>query len=233
MQLIDAGTSYIKIQDDKEQSVINISKISTNEFKNIGLITGHNAKLFNVPENKVVNELIALSAGAKKLIGKTDFVIVDIGSRDVKLIEYSHGQFSRCDWNTSCGAMIGFTIELMMKYFDKGNTKLPDTNKIYDVTCGLLGITKFFDSIGDRNNIDEALSALIAGFARFVWQFAGKPKKLYLSGGLTEHQAFIMHIQKFSTELFPLGRFVLLNGLEEIFNSRSDNERNSDSITGY
>jgi activator of 2-hydroxyglutaryl-CoA dehydratase len=233
MYLIDAGTSYIKIADEGNYSIIKISDAGKSVFDNIGLVTGHNCGLFSTESTKSVNELVALTRGAKKIIGTPDFLIIDIGSRDVKLIEYKNGNFDRCDWNTNCGAMIGFTIELMMKYFNKEGTDLPDTDKIFDVTCGLLGITKFFDSIADKNRIDEAMSALIAGLARFVWQFAGKPQKLYLSGGLTEHKCFIMHMNKLVQKLYPLGRFVLLKGLEELFMERRNNERTIDSIAGH
>ena len=92
-----------------------------------------------------INELVALAEGAKSLCKETDLTILDIGSRDMKLVTFKSGRFDKCDWNTSCGAMVGFTIELIMKYFNKTPADLRVTDRHFDITCGLLGITKFFD----------------------------------------------------------------------------------------
>jgi len=212
--LIDAGTSYIKAWDSKTEATNVYPIIDLNKNLNLkpDYITGHNSKLF---ENTCcVNELVALAEGAKSLAGGKSFTVLDIGARDMKLVTFTDGNFERCDWNTSCGAMVGFTIELIMKYFNKAPQDLKETDAAFDITCGLLGITKFFDSISKSTSIEDGISSLIKGLAKFSWQFAGSPKSLYLSGGLSENPMFVYYLKKLSPDLIPLGRFVLIEGLK-------------------
>ncbi|MEI6092562.1 MAG: ATPase [bacterium] len=230
MLLVDAGTSYIKIFDtEKDQlKILSLAELKANDQLKADYATGHNANLFT--EATFVNELVALAKGAKSIVSDKDFTILDIGSRDMKLVKFHNGEFEKCDWNTSCGAMIGFTMELIMKYFNKDPDKICDTEMSFDITCGLLGITKFFDNISKTTSIDEGLSALINGLAKFTWQFAGKPEKLYLSGGLSENKIFISHMQKLVKELKSLGRTVLIEGLK---NPELKNERTINSTSSY
>lgn len=216
MLLVDAGTSYIKILDTStnELKIFSLADFKEHSQLKADYATGHNANLFT--QAKFINELVALAKGAKVIIKEQNFIILDIGSRDMKLVRFHDGEFEKCDWNTSCGAMIGFTIELIMKYFNKDPEKICDTEMSFDITCGLLGITKFFDNISKTTSIDEGVSALINGLAKFTWQFAGKPEKLYLSGGLSDNKIFLSHMRKLVKELIPLGRTVLIEGLKDI-----------------
>lgn len=213
MLLIDAGTSYIKTIDAGTGLTQIIPAKERDLYTRLepSMSTGHNASIFK--KAKKVSELVALTEGIRSICSEQDFTVLDIGSRDMKLVSFSKGSFERCDWNTSCGAMIGFTIELMMKYFSKGADELPETNKSLDITCGLLGITKFFDSISKDESIEENLSALINGMSSYAWHFAGKPKSLYLSGGLSQNRIFLYHMSKLVPDLRPTGRFTLLEGL--------------------
>ena len=214
MLLVDAGTSYIKIldSDSGEFKILSLAEFKDHPVIKANYVTGHNSNLFS--DAIFVNELVALAKGAKRIIPEKDFTILDIGSRDMKLVKFSEGEFEKCDWNTSCGAMIGFTMELIMKYFNKAPEDIKDTDMCFDITCGLLGITKFFDNISKTTTIEEGLSALINGLSKFTWQFAGKPQKLYLSGGLSENKIFLNHLQKLVPDLKSLGRTVLIEGLK-------------------
>ncbi|MCX6113565.1 MAG: ATPase [Proteobacteria bacterium] len=234
MLLADAGTSYIKIldSDSGKLKILSLAEFKDHPVLKANYVTGHNSNLFT--EAIFVNELVALARGAKVIIPEKDFTILDIGSRDMKLVKFSDDEFEKCDWNTSCGAMIGFTMELLMKYFNKKPEDIKDTNISFDITCGLLGITKFFDNISKTTSIEEGLSALINGLSKFTWQFAGKPQKLYLSGGISENKVFLNHLQKLVPNLKSLGRTVLIEGLRDIDKKSSGvkNERTFDSVTG-
>lgn len=223
MLLIDAGTSYIKIFNTVTGSIDILPLSKTGEFSHLKpqIVTGHNSGLF--PNAKNVNELVALAKGASSILDKDTFTIIDIGSRDMKLVSFVDKNFDTCEWNTSCGAMIGFTIELMCKYFAKNPKELIDTNKQFDITCGLLGITKFFDNISRETSIEEGLSALINGLAKFAWQFAGEPSEIYLSGGLSENPIFVQGLKKLCPELKPLGRTVLIEGLKLFAQEKGEN----------
>ncbi|MFH1223657.1 MAG: ATPase [Pseudomonadota bacterium] len=218
MLLVDAGTSYIKTLDTVTGVVkmYPITEFNKNKIERPDHVTGHNAGLFS--GTNYVNELVALAEGTKNLVGEKSFTVLDVGSRDMKLVSFASGKFEKCDWNTTCGAMVGFTIELIMKYFNKTPQELRETEVTFDITCGLLGITKFFDSISKDISVEDGISSLIKGMARFSWQFAGSPRSLYLSGGLSDNPLFVSYLKKLSPELIPLGRLVLIEGLKRSAN---------------
>jgi activator of 2-hydroxyglutaryl-CoA dehydratase len=221
--LVDAGTSYIKIFNTKinKVKIIPVSEIKNCKITKADYATGHNANFFYTSKN--VNELIALAKGSEKIINKPNFTVLDIGSRDMKTVQYKKKEFDKCDWNTSCGAMIGFTIDLITKYFKMDPNKLKTNDKAFDITCGLLGITKFFDSISKENTIEEGISSLIHGMAKFSWIFAGKPKELYLSGGLCDNKLFVEYMKKYIKKINPIGRYVLIEGLKNLANHQHEN----------
>jgi activator of 2-hydroxyglutaryl-CoA dehydratase len=236
--LIDAGTSYFKIYNIKTKKYAIHSILEANKIKNkeVVLATGHNKHIFK--NAKKINELVCLSKGLDININNfnnfiknknnnnnknnninnnnnNNFIIIDVGSRDIKLLEYTNNKFIKCDWNSTCGAMIGFTVELMCKYFKVDINQLKKTDKILDITCGLLGITNFFDLISKNNkNINEAISALIKGMAKYTYNFSNNKGVFYLSGGLCENTLFIEYLKEYNKNIKPLGRFILLEGLK-------------------
>lgn len=215
MLLVDAGTSYFKILDTKTNSYKVLSVIESKQINKNDVIysTGHNKNVFT--NSTKINELVALSKGVFSLINEDDYTIVDVGSRDIKLLEFKNKKFSKCNWNSTCGAMVGFTLELMHKYFDIKHEDLEIVETHIDITCGLLGITKFFDHISkDSSNIKSALSSLIFGMAKYTWLFSEKKEKIYLSGGLSTNELFIKYLNKLGSEVVPLGRYILLKGLK-------------------
>jgi len=59
---------------------------------------------------------------------------------------------------------------------------------------------------------EEAVAKFVKGIAVNAYNFAKRPEKLYLSGGLCDNPLFV---GSFPCDIVPLGRFVLLAGLKE------------------
>lgn len=212
MILADFGTSYSKFLDLDQpdpQPYIKATKDLARNFK-VDIATGHNGKRFST---SYVNELIALARGGEALIEEDRYLLLDCGSRDIKYIHYQDGKMQDMGWNTECGASMGFTIELLENYYNLDFNKLPTPDKTFSVTCGVLGISNIFDAITSGVNEAEAVSSFVKGIAINAYRFAGSPAKIYLSGGLCDNRLFM---DSMPCEVVPLGRFVLLAGLEKI-----------------
>ncbi len=82
------------------------------------------------------------------------------------------------------------------------------------VTCGIFGIERIFDAIVRGARPEEAVARFVHGVAYNVFNFAQRPDKLYLSGGLCLNDCFVRSLRTY-TEVVALGRFVLLEGLKE------------------
>lgn len=209
MILADFGTSYSKFLDLGEsapQPRIRPTKELARDLR-VDLATGHNGKRFSA---RYVNELVALARGAEALITEKSYLVLDCGSRDIKYIRYQDGKLLDMGWNAECGASMGFTIELLERYYNLDFRQLAVPEKTFSVTCGVLGISDIFDAITSGAGEAEAVARFVKGIAVNAHRFAGSPEKLYLSGGLCDNPLFV---KSFPCQVEPLGRFVLLNGL--------------------
>ncbi|MDY7031453.1 MAG: ATPase [Thermodesulfobacteriota bacterium] len=204
----DFGSTWSKILD-KSVKITRTKEISRDIIADIAC--GHNAK----KRSRIcVNELIALSEGGLRLISEKDFILVDVGSRDIKYVVYKDDRFLQTGWNQECGASQGFAIELLEMYygFDCNDLKPPEDGS--PVTCGLIGISKIFDEIIKTGDERKAVARFVKGIAMNVYYFTGKPRKIYLSGGLCGNRLFI---ESLPCETIPLGRLVLIEGLKSIY----------------
>ncbi len=210
--LMDCGTSYTKIYDlDLKKHDIIPTKDIKQYLKTATIIsaTGHNARRFT---KKNTNELIALAKGAEKYLSGNHETILDCGSRDIKYVTVDKEKGITIDWNTECGAFCGQIVELLTNFFQFDTDQIPPAEKPIPLTCGILGMTRMFDLISEDVSPEKAFARFIKGLANNIYQFVGKPKKIYLSGGLCENKLFLKSFT--NTEVIPLGRFVLLDGLK-------------------
>jgi activator of 2-hydroxyglutaryl-CoA dehydratase len=209
MMLGDFGTSYCKFLDltDPGTKPYLIETKDLDQSLRVGWATGHNGKRFG---DRVINELTALGRGGTSLIEEDHFVLLDCGSRDIKFIEFKNGRLQDMGWNAECGASMGFTIELLEKYYDLEYAALEVPKQTFSVTCGVLGMSHIFDAVVSGVPVAEAVAMFVKGIAINAYRFANSPAKLYLSGGLCDNPLFV---QSIPCEVVPLGRFVLLQGL--------------------
>ncbi len=214
--LIDSGTSYSKIYYcDTQKYEIIPTKIIREKVNSLEIIaaTGHNAKRLS---GNNINELLALAKGCENIFksGKTA-TVVDCGSRDIKYIKFDSDKNLSIDWNTECGAFCGQIVELMVNHFQFDINKLVPAQTPIPLTCGILGMTRMFDLVCDGTDAENAFSMFIKGLADNIYRFVGKPNKIYLSGGFCDNPLFLNSFN--DTEIAPLGRFVLIEGLKKSF----------------
>lgn len=210
MILADFGTTWCKFLDlarPQEAPTIIAARDLAADTR-VDIATGHNGQRF---ADRYINELIALARGGETMIDADAYVLLDCGSRDIKFIRYGNGLVEDMGWNTECGASMGFTIELLEKYYALDYREMPPPERTFSVTCGVLGMSHIFDAVIAGTPVAEAVASFIKGIAINAYRFAGSPAKIYLSGGLCDNPVFV---KSFPCEVIPLGRFVLLEGLK-------------------
>ena len=208
MLLADFGTSYCKILTTGADSLPRI--VATRDLDRsfcADLATGHNAARRS---RRSINELTALARGGGQLVGLSDFVLLDCGSRDIKFVRFAGGEVVDMGWNAECGASMGFTIELLSAYYGLDYASLEVPRSGFSITCGVLGMSQIFDAVVSGVSEAEAVARFVRGIALNAYRFANEPEKLYLSGGLCDNPLFVA---SFPCRVHPLGRFVLLEGL--------------------
>jgi len=209
MLLVDFGTSYAKLLDTVEGAPRLIATKDTHGLA-ADLATGHNGQR---RAGRYINELTALARGGGELIDEDSYTLLDCGSRDIKFVRFADGRLQDMGWNSECGASMGFTIELLARYYRLDYRAMAVPRQTFAVTCGVLGMSHIFDAVVDGVSEAEAVARFVKGIALNAFAFAGRPEKLYLSGGLCDNPLFV---NSFPATIVPLGRFVLLEGLRAI-----------------
>jgi activator of 2-hydroxyglutaryl-CoA dehydratase len=219
MLLADFGTSYCKFLDLATNTLKLLPSRELTKAIRVDVATGHNGKRY---ADHYVNELTALAKGGEALITGGRFTLLDCGSRDIKYVRYDEGKVKDMGWNAECGASMGFTIELLERYYalDFSALEVPSTS--FSVTCGVLGMSHIFDAVVDGENEATAVACFVKGIALNAFNFSGKPDILYLSGGLCDNPLFV---GSFPCQIVPLGRFVLLEGLRAITQSSKKHQQ--------
>lgn len=227
--VLDAGTTWSKIVEVASSSlmqkynqylvksengykyyVMPSAMLKDIDFK-FDKATGHMSLSMLNNKKDYENEVIALVQGFRKRI-EEDAIILDMGSRDSKWAQFKNGAFKDLDWNSSCSSSTGATIEMLLKFYNVDAKKLQVSDEKYVITCGIFGLEKIMDDIAKGSNPESAISKFIHGIAFNAWNFAKKPKKIYLSGGFCENKCFVESLKKYC-EVVPLGRFLLCEGL--------------------
>lgn len=212
--LADFGTSWTKLLDTRS-GVRSILKSKDLEGIKVDLATGHNTRGM---AGRAVNELIALGAGALELVSEPDFTVLDIGSRDVKYLRVTERRVDEMNWSVKCGAMTGFTLELILDYFAVDPEAVEPGERALGITCGVLGMEQLFETIASGGSAERAVAEFTRGLALNAWQFINRPSRFYLSGGMCDNPLFLRSFPE-GVEALPLGRFVLVEGLrKEYFN---------------
>lgn len=209
--IADCGSSWSKIKDLSDGKVIILptEQVLRERDLQFEVATGH---LGRDRALRYENELIALAQGSLKLVPEDDFTVVDIGSRDTKFVRFHGRKVRKLDWNQACGATTGFTLELLGNYYSIDFGRLPASEEKIPVTCGVFAMEKIFDSIIHGESTERALAAFVHGIAFNAYNFAQRPDRLYVSGGLCANRCFLDSLTRYC-EVVPLGRNVLLEGL--------------------
>lgn len=210
MLLGDFGTTWTKFLDTQtgERSVVQTRTLLA---ARVDVGTGHNARRRS---GLFVNELLALIQGGISRLGPGPWTIADIGSRDVKVVRVEGGRPVAMDWNNSCGALTGFTLELLGRYFNLDFGVIQPVATGFPVTCGVLGMERLFDQVATGRPVEQAVAGFARGMASYTHAFMNRPDHFYLSGGMCDNPLFMKSFPE-GVQVEPLGRFVLVEGLIE------------------
>jgi activator of 2-hydroxyglutaryl-CoA dehydratase len=206
----DFGTTWTKLLDtDTGRRCVLPTREAAAQGRHADIATGHSARRW-APRH--LNELIALAQGGRRLIREPEFLLLDVGSRDVKYVHMRDSDLLGMDWTATCGALTGFTLELLGNYYGIDYGRVEPAEKSVPVTCGVLGMEQLFELVSQGASETEAVARFARGIAMNAHRFIGEPKHFYLSGGMCENRLFQLSFPK-DVEVRPLGRFVLVEGL--------------------
>ncbi len=206
----DAGSSWCKIYRLGAGDVTLLPvQIMVKEDHHFDWGTGHTARKRST---HFENDLMSLTRGALALVDESDFTMLDLGSRDAKLVGFKGRRPTKLDWSVGCAAATGATMEMLGRFYEVDFDTLPVEDEWTSVTCGTYAVERIMDAISNGDSVGSAISRFVHGLARHAFTFSGEPDKLYLSGGFTTNRAFVDALSRY-TNVIPMGRTVHLAGL--------------------
>ena len=210
MIFADAGSSFCKTYSpgDRAVKIVSTRKMARNNVR-FDWGTGHTSRRMS---DHFENDLISLSKGALALVDDADFTMLDLGSRDSKVVSFIDRKPVQLDWSVGCAAATGATVEMIGKFYEVDFNAIEIDSKWTSVTCGTYAVERIMDAVSKGVHENVAIGRFLHGFARNCYDFSKKPKKIYLSGGFTLHKSFLKALNLY-TEVIPMGRTVPLAGL--------------------
>jgi activator of 2-hydroxyglutaryl-CoA dehydratase len=215
--IADCGSTWVKILDLETDSleIISTKELVRRRDTIFDVATGHSGRgrcrVFK-------NELIALSEGGLSMVRDEDFSLIDVGGRDIKFVRFKGRKVDKLDWNLACGATTGATLELLGNYYGIDFEVLPPDEEWVNVTCGVFGMERVLEQVSLGNSPERSVAMFVHGLVRNVFDFSGRPSRLYLSGGFCENPCFLKTIEGYC-RVTPLGRTVPIEGLKVMASS--------------
>ena len=170
---------------------INFDKLNIGEFNKI-VSTGYGKNNTDIRFTTPINELKAHAYGALVQSKLTDFILLDIGGQDVKIIKIEKGVITDLDLNEKCAASCGRFLENMANILEVDLDELAKygDNPIHlNSTCSVFSESELIGKIAEGITLDRLCAgvnySLYNRLKPFFNKFSGDT--LVLSGGVSKN----------------------------------------------
>ncbi|GAA0177403.1 acyl-CoA dehydratase activase [Clostridium sediminicola] len=219
---IDLGSREVKIIIMESYEIVNSIKLSTMKFYrdycsydgkiivdidkfNIGEVdkwvsTGYGRNNTDLKKFKVINELKAHAYGAVYQTGLKNFILLDVGGQDVKIMKIENGLMTDMELNDKCAASCGRYLENMSNILEVSLDELSIYYKdpIYlNSTCAVFTESELIGKIAEGIKTERLCAgvnfSLYNRLKPMIEKFRGE--KIVLTGGVANNKALIRYLK--------------------------------------
>ena len=180
--------------------IVNLDKLDIGEFDK-AISTGYGKNNTDLKLFKPINELKAHVYGAIYQSGLKDFILLDVGGQDVKVVKVEKGVTTDLELNEKCAASCGRYLENMANILEipldemSGYSENPvDLNS----TCAVFSESELIGKIAEGAKIESLCAgvnySLYKRLRPLLSKFRGK--KLVITGGVANNAAIIKYLEK-------------------------------------
>lgn len=183
-----------------EKIVVDVNKLGCGPF-DCGVSTGYGKNNTDLSHFQSINEIKAHAYGAIHQLGEENFLLLDIGGQDVKVVKVEKGIVVDLDLNDKCAASCGRYLENMAQVLEVEMQELEKHHEEpvpLNSTCAVFSESELIGKIAEgvstetlcasvNYSLYKRLKPLLNGFSS---------RRLVLSGGVSKNQA----IQRFLSE---------------------------------
>ncbi|MBF0494964.1 MAG: 2-hydroxyglutaryl-CoA dehydratase [Deltaproteobacteria bacterium] len=217
-----AGTKYESLQFYKESLVrgpdglkVDMDRLGLSQSCRV-IVTGYGKTFFD-PAIQRVTEIRAHFRGAVHQTGLTDFVCVEMGGQDTKIIQVKGGRVFDFITNDRCAAGTGRYLEnmaaLLRVSLEELSTQSEHPATITN-TCAIFGETEVINHVIDGVPMPRIMAGINDSIARRVYTLVRKyrPRAVVFCGGVAINQAVGRLIEKRLNVPVVVPEYPQLNG---------------------
>ncbi len=234
---IDLGSREVKLVWSENSTILKTKKISTMSFYrdfctydtelkvdagklgmsfDIGISTGYGRNNTDLNRFKSINEIKAHVYGAMQQTGLKDFILLDVGGQDIKIVRVEKGLITDLELNEKCAASCGRYLENMANVLeismDEMSMHYEDPVSL-NCTCAVFSESELIGRIAEGVPMERLCAgvnySLYHRLRPMLTKFKGK--KLVLSGGVANNEAIHHYLKDDYDEIIIL-EYPQLNG---------------------
>lgn len=204
---VDFYKNYCKNIDGKIH--VNFEKLGFSiADKNIA--TGYGRNNMGLYGFEIINELKAHTYGAMFATGLKEFVLLDLGGQDVKVVKVEKGIIVDMELNEKCAASCGRYLENMANVLELSLDELANHSENpvkLNSTCAIFSESELIGEISKGRRIEELCAginySLYTRLKPMLNRFNGET--LLVSGGVAKNKAIIKYLGENYNEVIALG----------------------------
>ncbi|MCT4599285.1 MAG: acyl-CoA dehydratase activase [Marinifilaceae bacterium] len=227
----DMGSRAVKLIIMNDDKVIYKKQLSTMEFYrdycnyrdslhfdlsrltdipvDIKISTGYGRNNTNLNDFTSINELKAHALGACYQSKEEDFILLDIGGQDVKVMRIENSVLTNMDLNDKCAASCGRYLENMANVLEvslETLSKYSENPVELNSTCAVFSESELIGKIAEGISLDRLCAGVNYSLFRRLKGILShyKAKKLFVGGGVASNKAVIKFLGTEYDEVIPL-----------------------------
>ncbi|MCX7747412.1 MAG: acyl-CoA dehydratase activase [Clostridia bacterium] len=183
----------------KGQVVIDFDKLNVGSFDKI-ISTGYGRNNVNVTNAEIIVELKAHTFGAVWQTGLKDFILLDIGGQDSKVIFVKNAKMADMVLNDKCAASCGRYLENMANVLGMETQKMQTYYQkpvVLNSTCAVFGETELIGRISEGYPMDQLAAGVNYSLFQRIKPLIGRfsHDTIVLTGGVAHCEALIHFIK--------------------------------------
>lgn len=187
---------------------VDLEKLNINDIA-IAISTGYGRNNTDLLEFHTINELKAHVYGVFYQTQLKDFILLDVGGQDVKIVKVEKGIITDLELNEKCAASCGRYLENMANVLEISLDTLSTYYKNpiqLNSTCAVFSESELIGKISEGNSIEILCAgvnySLYKRLKPLLTKFPGR--KLIVTGGVAKNTSIIHYLKKDYNEVITI-----------------------------
>jgi len=165
--------------------------------------TGYGRNMMSFANANVISEIKAHYRGAVETLGEKEFILVDVGGQDSKVIYVKDGYIEDFVMNDKCAASTGRFLENASGILDISLDELSemiDSPAKLNATCAIFSESELIGKIAEGLSIKSIGAGVNESISRRLFPLIRRyrNKKIYAAGGVASNSAIIHFLSQMS-----------------------------------